>query len=178
MNKPEATNPGTTNPGTTKNQFILFVTLLMFWLLLNSSVALDTFAIGVLVSVVITLLFKDGLSFFTEFNFNEKAILSGISYYTYFFTELIKSNLKLASIVVTPSLPINPGIIRVKTCLTSKMGRLMLANSITMTPGTLTVDVKDEWLYIHCVDVGSSELEAATQEIVFGFEKHLKVMYG
>ncbi len=173
MSKPE-----TTVIQEKKDQIILFFTLFLFWFLLNGSLALDTLAIGVLVSITITLLFKDSLSFFTEFRFNKKAVLAGISYYGYFFRELFKSNLKLASIIVTPSLPINPGIVRVKTCLTSRMGRLMLANSITMTPGTLTVEISDEWLYIHCVDIKSTELDAATNEIVSGFEKYLKVMYG
>lgn len=161
-----------------KDRLVLFVTLFMFWFLLNNSLAIDNVVIGVAVSLAITLLFKDGLSFFTEFRFNFQAVMAGVHYFAYFLKELIKSNVNLAAIVLNPSLPINPGIIRVKTQLTSKMGRLMLANSITMTPGTLTVEIKDEWLYVHCVDVESTDLVSATQEIVYGFEKYLVVMYG
>jgi multicomponent Na+:H+ antiporter subunit E len=58
------------------------------------------------------------------------------------------------------------------------MGRLMLANSITLTPGTLTVEMDGEWLYIHWVNVQSPDVEAATAEIVAGFERYLEVIYG
>ena len=54
---------------------------------------------------------------------------------------------------MSPSLPINPGIVEVKTRLTSKIGRLFPANSITLIPGTLTVHIKGDSLFIHWVDV-------------------------
>jgi multicomponent Na+:H+ antiporter subunit E len=90
----------------------------------------------------------------------------------------VKSNLLLTSTVLTPSLPIKPGIVKVRTRLKSRMGRLMLANSITLTPGTLTVAMDGEWLYVHWVNVQSEDIEAATAEIVAGFERYLEVIYG
>jgi multicomponent Na+:H+ antiporter subunit E len=54
----------------------------------------------------------------------------------------------------------------------------MLANSITLTPGTLTVEVEGEWLYVHCVTLGETDTEGATREIAAGFERYLEVMYG
>ena len=80
--------------------------------------------------------------------------------------------------MLSPSLPVNPAIIKVRTKLKSRMGRLMLANSITLTPGTLTVEMEGEWLYIHCVTLESADLEEATAQIVSGFESYLEVMYG
>jgi multicomponent Na+:H+ antiporter subunit E len=80
--------------------------------------------------------------------------------------------------VLSPALPLNPGIVKVRTRLKSRMGRLLLANSITLTPGTLTVDIDGEWLYIHWVTVASADIEAATAAIVSGFEGYLEVMYG
>jgi len=73
---------------------------------------------------------------------------------------------------------VKPGIVKVRTRLKSRMGRLLLANSITLTPGTLTVELNGEWLYIHWVTVESADIEAATQNIVAGFERYLEVMYG
>ena len=96
--------------------------------------------------------------------------MAGFRYYGYFLRELFKSNLKMAAIVLSPSLPITPGIVKVRTRLKSRMGRLMLANSITLTPGTLTVEMTGEWLYIHCVTLGATDIEAATADIVSGFE--------
>ncbi len=95
-----------------------------------------------------------------------------------FLFELIKSNLDVARRVITPSLPINPGIVEVKTKLKSKMGRMILANSITLTPGTLTIDIKEDTLYIHWIDVETQDVNEATKKIVRKFEKYLEKIYG
>jgi multicomponent Na+:H+ antiporter subunit E len=161
-----------------RDRLVLFSTLLIFWLILNGTLALDSLVIGIFVSLAISLLFGRGLSFFTEFRLTPDAFVAGLKYFAYFFKALVIANIRLAKIVLSPSLPINPGIIKVRTRLKSKMGRLMLANSITLTPGTLTVEIKDEWLYIHCVTIESTDIEQATAQISAGFESYLEVIYG
>ncbi|QTR55156.1 Na+/H+ antiporter subunit E [Thiothrix unzii] len=165
-------------PSKLRDTAVLFVTLMLFWLMLSGKLDTDVLIVGAVASLIIALLYRDGLSFFTEFRFTPQAIVAGFRYYGYFLQELFKSNLKMAAIVLSPSLPITPGIVKVRTRLKSRMGRLMLANSITLTPGTLTVEMAGEWLYIHCVTVGATDIEAATAEIVSGFESYLEVMYG
>jgi len=160
-----------------QSQLVLFTTLMLFWVMLNGRVAADTLLVGA-VALIITLLFRDGLSFFTEFRATPQAFVAGLRYYGYFFQQLVKSNLKLTAIVLSPDLPINPGIVKVRTKLKSRMGRLMLTNSITLTPGTLTVELDGEWLYVHWVTVESTDIDAATAQIVAGFERYLEVMYG
>ncbi len=157
---------------------ILFVTLLLFWLMLAGSLASDVLITGALVSLAIALLFRDGLSFFTELRPTLAAITTGFRYYGYFLRELVRSNFRLAAIVLSPSLPIEPAIVKVRTRLKSRMGRLMLANSITLTPGTLTVEMEGEWLYVHWVNAETTDTEEATARIVAGFESYLEVMYG
>lgn len=165
-------------PSKLRDTAVLFVTLMLFWLMLSGKLDTDVLIVGAVASLIIALLYRDGLSFFTEFRFTPQAMVAGFRYYGYFLRELFKSNLKMAAIVLSPSLPITPGIVKVRTRLKSRMGRLMLANSITLTPGTLTVEMAGEWLYIHCVTVGVTDIEAATAEIVSGFESYLEVMYG
>lgn len=157
---------------------VLFFTLMLFWVMLVNSLAPDTLLVGALVSLSVALLYRDGLSFFTEFRATPAAFVAGVRYYAYFFRKLVESNLQLAAIVLSPDLPVNPGIIKVRTGLKSRMGRLMLANSITLTPGTLSVDLDGEWLYVHCVTVGALDTERASEEIAAGFERYLEVMYG
>ncbi len=157
---------------------VMFATLFLFWVLLNGTLALDTLGVGVLASLIIVFLFRDGLSFFTEFRATPQAIAAGFGYYGYFFKELVKSNLKLTVIVLSPVMPIKPGIVKVRTRLKTRMGRLMLANSITLTPGTLTVELDGEWIYVHWVTVESVDIDTATATIVAGFEHYLEVMYG
>jgi multicomponent Na+:H+ antiporter subunit E len=74
-------------------------------------------------------------------------------------------------------LPINPGIVEYKTQLTDNAAKVILANSITLTPGTLTVDIKDDKLYIHWIDVVSKEPEIIYKEIGENFEKVLKEIF-
>ena len=161
-----------------RDTVVLFGTLLLFWIMLMGSLTSDGLLVGVVVSLGIAVLFRDGLSFFTEFRATPKAFMAGLAYYGYFLKELVKSNLKLTAIVLSPDLPIRPGIVKVRTHLKSRMGRLMLANSITLTPGTLTVEVDGEWFYVHWVTVESDDIDAATAEIVAGFERYLEAMYG
>ncbi|MDO9225909.1 MAG: Na+/H+ antiporter subunit E [Pseudomonadota bacterium] len=157
---------------------LLFATLLGFWLLLNGSLATDVLVIGVIAALVITLLFRDSLAVVSEFRATPHALITAPSYVFYFLKELVRSNLRLASIVLSPALPLRPGIVKVRTRLKSRMGRLLLANSITLTPGTLTVELDGEWLYVHWVTVESEDVDAATADIVNGFERYLEVMYG
>jgi len=157
---------------------ILFVTLLLFWVMLHGTLDAGTLIVGALVSLAIAFFYRNGLSFFTEFRWTPEAFKAGLFYYGYFFKELIRSNFKLAAVVLSPELPIEPGIVKVRTRLKSRMGRLMLANSITLTPGTLTVELKDEWIYVHWVTVEAADMEGATTRIVEGFESYLEVMYG
>jgi len=92
--------------------------------------------------------------------------------------ELLKSNIDVALRVINPRLPINPGIVKVKTSLKSPLGRAVLANSITLTPGTLTVEMKNDYFYIHWIDVTSDDIEGATKAIVSHFEKYLETIFG
>jgi multicomponent Na+:H+ antiporter subunit E len=157
---------------------VMFGTLLLFWIMLMGRVTVDVLVVGALASLAIALLFPNGLSFFTELRPTPEAFVAGLRYFGYFFIALVESNLRLAAVVVSPSLPIKPGIVKVRTRLKSRMGRLMLANSITLTPGTLTVEMDGEWLYVHWVSVQSPDIEAATAAIVAGFERYLEVIYG
>lgn len=167
-------------PGTSRRHaaVTLFATLFLFWWLLNSHFAWDHLLAGVAVSLLITLLLRDSLSFFTEMRFTQDALLASFRWMGVFLRELFRSNLRLAAIVVSPRLPIHPGIVQVRTRLRSRMGRLMLANAITLTPGTLTVELEGEWLYVHWVNVEAEDVDAATARIVADFERHLEVMYG
>jgi multicomponent Na+:H+ antiporter subunit E len=165
-------------PVTTPNRAGLFFALLLFWILLSGSFDPVTLGVGAAVSAALAGLSRGGMSFFTDFRFTPRAIWATVLYFGYFLTALAKSNFRLAGLVLAPSLPINPGFVKVRTRLKTPMARLLLANSITLTPGTLTVEIEGEWLYIHWVTADPSDVEGATREIVAGFERYLEVMYG
>jgi multicomponent Na+:H+ antiporter subunit E len=78
-----------------------------------------------------------------------------------------------------PDLPINPGIVKVKTTLKSDTGLTFLANSITLTPGTMSVDIDQEngFMYIHWIDVKDKDIQKATEIIVKIFEDVLRRIF-
>lgn len=156
----------------------LFATLFLFWVLLNGSLALGTLGTGVVAAGAITLLFSGGYSFLSGWRWTPKSFVATLLFVLYFFKELVKANVQLALVVLNPALPISPAIVRAKTRLTDPVGRLLLANAITLTPGTLTVEIKGDTLYVHWVVAEGTDTETATKQIVAGFERYLEAMYG
>ena len=160
-----------------KNFIIITPILFGIWLLLNNSLETSVLISGIIVSLIIASILCAKCDVLVEFKFTPKAFIYTILYLLVFFFELIKSNLDVAIRVLRPSLPINPGIVEVKTKLKSKMARMILANSITLTPGTLTVEVQDDSFFIHWIDVKSTEIDKASKELVEKFEKYLEEIY-
>lgn len=87
-----------------------------------------------------------------------------------FVRELLLSALKVAWLAVSPKLKLRPAIIAYPLTVTSDAEITLLANLITLTPGTLSVDVSSDrkTLYIHAIDVG--DREALIGSIAGGFE--------
>jgi multicomponent Na+:H+ antiporter subunit E len=105
-------------------------------------------------------------------------ILWGCLYVPYLFYHILLANLDVLYRIVHPKRPINPGIVKVKTSLKSVTARTALANSITLTPGTLTVDMKDDGiLYIHCINLKETDIDTVTKRIVVPFEKILAKVF-
>ncbi len=161
----------------TKTFVIATVLLFITWILL-SGITNQEVIFGGITAVIISLIFLKRLTILGDIQFSFKAFIYSIGYFFLFSWELLKSNLDVAKRVVSPNLPINPGIVKVKTKLKTPLGRAFLANSITLTPGTLTVEMRDEYFYIHWIDVTSTDINSATEAIVAKFEKYLEVIFG
>ncbi len=157
---------------------LLFVFLYLVWMLLTDFHSRQEWMVGGVVSLLLAMIFAARAQAVGNIHLNPKALVYGVGYIFVFIWELIRSNLDVARRVVSPSLPINPGIVRVRTRLQSPMGRTFLANSITLTPGTLTVESRGDILYIHWIDVSAGDMDAHTQAIVSKFEKYLEVIFG
>lgn len=160
-----------------KSFIIAAVLLFITWILL-SGIATQELIFGSITALIISLLFLNRLTVLGDIRFGIKPFIFSIGYFFIFSWELLKSNLDVARRVISPKLPINPGIVKVKTKLKSPLGRAFLANSITLTPGTLTVEMRGEYYYIHWIDVTGSDINCATDKIVAKFEKYLEVIFG
>jgi multicomponent Na+:H+ antiporter subunit E len=74
-------------------------------------------------------------------------------------------------------MPIKPGIVKVKLNLKTNIAKTILANSITMTPGTISVDIIDDIIYVHWIYVSSEDPEVYSQKISGRFEKYIKKIF-
>jgi len=168
--------PNTTN---IPLQFLnLWLTLMLIWLSANGTLAPDTAITGAVVSAVIALAFATYSRVYSVIRWSPRIIFYYLMYLSVFFIELVKANLNVMWLVFLPRINIRPGIVEIKTSLKSPMGRLALANSITLTPGTLVVDIIGDSLFIHWINVSATDPVAATEEISSRFEKYLEVIYG
>ncbi len=160
-----------------KHSGILFLLLLLVWFLLGSR-DLQECITGLIVSLLIVILTRNLTPVLGDIRLTPRALFIGLWYILVFFKELLVSNLDVARRVIDPKLPLKPGIVRVRTRLRSDIGKMILANSITLTPGTLTVGIRGDLLYIHWIEIRHRDLEGATRDIVRKFEKHLEVIFG
>lgn len=88
---------------------------------------------------------------------------------------VVKGNLDVAYRVLHPRMPIRPGIVRARTALRSASAQTLLANSITLTPGTLSVDVcEDGSFYVHWINVKTVDEDEAGKQILGRFEWFIK----
>ncbi len=152
----------------------LIVALAGVWVLVTASLRSDELLIGGLAVVIVALATRTLWGTYSGIRLSPKSIVYAIVYFLLFLRELVKANLDVAVRVLNPSLPIRPGIVEVKTGMKSPLGKLVLANSITLTPGTLTLDVRDDRMFIHWIDVQGQDIDTATKAIVGTFEKTLK----
>jgi multicomponent Na+:H+ antiporter subunit E len=158
--------------------FNLWLTLLLIWLIANGNLASDTVIAGVVICAVIALAFSAFARVYSVIRWSPVVIYYYLMYLGVFFIELAKANVNVMRLVFSPRINIKPGIVEIKTGLKSPIGRLALANSITLTPGTLVVDIKDDSLFIHWINISATDPVAATEAISARFEKYLKVIYG
>lgn len=88
-----------------------------------------------------------------------RAVPSVVLYLVTFLRELVVANLQVARIVLSPSLPIQPAVVEVPLRVESDAAVTTIANSITLTPGTLTMDYDTETntLYVHSIDIDDPE---------------------
>ena len=160
---------------TTPSAYVLgFAACLLTWVLLTGTLAVDELVLGSVVSLTVVFVARQRLALLSGLRLTPLAPLHLLRYLGYFFGQLALSNLDVARRVISPRLPIHPELVEVRTDLTSDLGRMLLANSITLTPGTLTVEAEGDRLLIHWIDsTPGSDLESATHAIAAGFEQRI-----
>ncbi len=155
-----------------------FIIIFLIWYAFTTSLQPAEIIVGILLSLIV--------AYITVVNFNccdpvlitPSHIIYFIQYFFVFLMALVKANFDVARRVVNPKLPINPGIVSFETKLNNDFAKMVLANSITLTPGTLTIDVIDNRFFVHWIDVTTENKEEIYKEIAEPFEKVLLKIYG
>jgi multicomponent Na+:H+ antiporter subunit E len=160
-----------------KRYLALFIITLLFWLLITLSLSLANIITGMAAAGVTTLLF--GRYFVSKVGkFLEPQRYAWLLAYIFIFLwECIKANFDVAYRVLHPAMPIKPGIVRVQLGIQSDLARTMLANSITMTPGTIAVDVIGDVMYVHWIYVSSEDPEVYSRKVSGRFEKYIEKIF-
>ncbi|HPL99730.1 MAG TPA: Na+/H+ antiporter subunit E [Bacillota bacterium] len=121
---------------------------LLFWIILCEKFSIEVFLLGIIIS---TFVYYLNMHFLSAGNFRIRKLPLYFLYLMLLVKEIVRANISVAIIVLSPRMNISPCIVRIKTKLKYQLHRVILANSITLTPGTLTVDLKEDELIIHCL---------------------------
>lgn len=150
-------------------KLILFIALFGLWLLLVWSTERQDLVAGFLLALLVAVVFGSVFLSEPKHVVAPKRWFLFCCYVPYFLYWCARANLDVAYRVIHPDLPIRPGIVKVRTRLKTDLAKAFLANSITLTPGTLTVDIQGQDLYVHWINV-SEKPDRWTKEIVQRFE--------
>ena len=148
----------------------VFVVLALAWVAVTGEVSLGNLLEGAVLAALLLAL----LRFRRGRGFRLSKAPKALGLLLYFLKELLLANAAVARSVLSPASSLTPGIVAVPLDLTSDAGIATLANLITLTPGTLSIDVSEDrrTLFVHALHVGDSE--TFRREVKEGFERRVK----
>jgi len=139
-----------------KRGLLLFVLLFVVWLLLSGHYTSPLMTYGALSCAGIVLLVRH-LGILDEEALPVHLSLRWLVYAPWLMKEIVLSNIAVAKVILTPGLPIHPRMIRLTASQSSDVSRVIYANSITLTPGTVTLDVRGSEFLVHSLTSDSAE---------------------
>jgi len=135
---------------------LIFICLL-YWVILSERFTLEGVLVGSLVTLTVLYFNRDSIADIrTDKSFKMQKLQYWGLYVLLLIKEIVKSNFHVAKIVLSPKLRISPMIVKINTCIKSDFDKVILANSITLTPGTLTIILENDELLIHCLEEESA----------------------
>ena len=153
------------------------IALFLLWIVLTSTIFWQELLAGLAFSIIVAALTYPLFNEKGMGNLSPRRVVYALGYAPFFLWEVIKANFDVAYRVLHPSMPIRPGIVEIRTDMKTDIGKLGLANSITLTPGTLTMDVDGDRMFIHWINVETEDVEEASNEISRKFERYLRGIF-
>ncbi|RKX48643.1 MAG: Na+/H+ antiporter subunit D [Thermotogae bacterium] len=157
----------------TLNFLSVFVVTYLMWIGFTASFTFSELLTGFIVALMVAIITTKYSKFNIGINFPIRALKFVFGYLPVFIVAMVRANIDVAKRVLSPSLPINPAIVKVPVKLKGEISKLTLANSITLTPGTLSLELDDEGIYVHWIDKKSDDPEEIKKAIVGSFEKRI-----
>ena len=154
-----------------------WVLCFLLWLIFTWTLYVPSVIAGLVVALLVAIVFGGYFSYHPIKILQPHRLVWLLLYIPVFAWECLKANLDVAYRVIHPEKPLRPGIVKIKTTLKSNLARTFLANSITMTPGTMSIDIIDDTIYIHWIWVREEDVEKASKIIKGPFEKYLKNIF-
>ena len=144
----------------------MFILLLLIWFIFNGKITWELTVLGMILCACIYFFMCRFMDYSLKKDISLMRRSVSFLYYTgALIVEIIKSNLQVMHLTLTDREIVEPVIISYRTRLRSKLGRVILANSITLTPGTITISLEEDELVIHCLDKTIAEgIENSTFE--------------
>ncbi len=147
--------------GDLMGSIFIFILLMAFWLLISASTHWQHILVGAIFSLILTVFWSNlNISAVNRTNFTILQAFLLIKYFVHLVIEIVIANISVAMIVLNPRLPISPGIVIMRCDLERSLLRVLYVNSITLTPGTITVELEDNLLIVH----------ALTEDVAHGVE--------
>jgi multicomponent Na+:H+ antiporter subunit E len=146
---------------------LLSLSLFGLWLLLSGHYEPMILALGAFSSLLVTYL-AWRMDRVDQYAFPMIITWRLLVYWIWLVKEILKSNLRVVRIILSPSLPISPIMVPFRACMKSDLARMIYANSITLTPGTITTGTEGDILRIHALtwhDVDGREEDEMGQHI-------------
>ena len=142
--------------------FLLFFAV---WMILNGKVTAEICIFGVLISAALFYF----MCRYMEYSLKKELLLFRlvplfIRYFGVLVKEIVKANVCVLKIILSPELQPGPAFVYFDTAFQTGLAKVLLANSITLTPGTITVSVEDDRFCVHCLD---KELAEGMEDSVF-----------
>lgn len=143
----------------------MYLLFFCVWLILNGRVTLEICVIGMLISAALFYF----ICKYMDYSLRKERLLFlliplFIRYFWVLVQEIVRANVCVLKIILSPELQPEPAFVYFETDLKSGLSKVLLANSITLTPGTITVSVENNQYCVHCLD---RELAEGMEESVF-----------
>ena len=131
---------------------MIFTLLFIFWIILNEKISLEIVLLGLFISLAITILTYKTTRMTRQVERKMARNMARlIQYLIILIIEVFKANIDIIKLVLSKDPEITPTLKIIKVDLKSRISRVALANSITLTPGTITVSMDEDQLLIHAI---------------------------